>query len=123
MSPIITRQPLFSQNPTSASIHPDLAERHGHIDGGPSFFVKTLYPFKGNPPELTLVKGEIIEVLTQLPSGWWDGFVERTNQRGWFPSNYVKKISDEEAYWAGMKYCRVQPTGQTSADQTYFRQS
>jgi son of sevenless-like protein len=34
-------------------------------------------------------------VLSQKPSGWWDGLLG--DERGWFPSNYVIFISDEEA--------------------------
>lgn len=37
----------------------------------------------------------MIEVLTRLESGWWDGLLG--DERGWFPSNYVAVISDEEA--------------------------
>lgn len=32
--------------------------------------------------------GQIIRVWNRDPSGWWDGQVN--DQRGWFPSNYVK---------------------------------
>ena len=34
-------------------------------------------------------------MLNQQPSGWWDGLL--ADERGWFPSNYVELISDEEA--------------------------
>lgn len=40
----------------------------------------------------------MIEVLTRLESGWWDGLLG--DERGWFPSNYVTVISDEEAEMA-----------------------
>lgn len=36
-----------------------------------------------------------MEVVNRLESGWWDGFLGE--MRGWFPSNYVAVISDEEA--------------------------
>lgn len=36
-----------------------------------------------------------MEVVNRLESGWWDGFLGEV--RGWFPSNYVVVISDEEA--------------------------
>ncbi|RKP14977.1 SH3 domain-containing protein, partial [Piptocephalis cylindrospora] len=49
---------------------------------------RALYDFS-SPDEsaLNFHTGDIIEVFTQLPSGWWDGMVG--DQRGWFPSNYV----------------------------------
>ncbi|SPO23602.1 related to Guanyl nucleotide exchange factor Sql2 [Ustilago trichophora] len=66
-------------------------------DEPPSFFVRALYDFESNDASsLSFQKGALIEVLTQLESGWWDGLLD--NQvRGWFPSNYVEPISDHEA--------------------------
>ncbi len=66
-------------------------------DEPPSFFVRALYDFESNDASsLSFQKGALIEVLTQLESGWWDGLLH--NQvRGWFPSNYVEPISDREA--------------------------
>lgn len=61
-----------------------------------TFFCRALYDY--NPEDtssLAFVKDEIIEVLTTLSSGWWDGYLRE--ERGWFPSNYVTVISDEEA--------------------------
>ena len=43
---------------------------------------------------LSFRQGDIIEVLSQQPSGWWDGLLGE--ERGWFPSNYVTIITDEE---------------------------
>ncbi|KAH9446107.1 hypothetical protein MJO29_012441 [Puccinia striiformis f. sp. tritici] len=63
-----------------------------------SFFVEALYPFNGqDTASLSFQKGDIIEVLTQLPSGWWDGVMWRQRERGWFPSNYTRRLTDEEA--------------------------
>ncbi|KAN0064766.1 cell division cycle-related protein [Thecaphora frezii] len=63
----------------------------------PSFFVRALYDFESSDTSsLSFRKGAIIEVLTQLESGWWDGLMDN-DVRGWFPSNYVEPISDEEA--------------------------
>ncbi|KAJ3817695.1 SH3 domain-containing protein, partial [Lentinula raphanica] len=36
---------------------------------------------------LSFSPGDIIEVLTTQPTGWWDGLLGE--ERGWFPSNYV----------------------------------
>lgn len=36
--------------------------------------VQALYPFKSNDPSsLSFEQDDYIEVLTKLPSGWWDG--------------------------------------------------
>ncbi|GJE91857.1 kinase-like domain-containing protein [Phanerochaete sordida] len=64
-----------------------------------TFFCKALYDYQhGDDPdsnELRFRRGDIIEVLTRLESGWWDGLLGE--QRGWFPSNYVAAITDSEA--------------------------
>ncbi|SAM08772.1 hypothetical protein [Absidia glauca] len=50
---------------------------------------RALYPYTANDgSNLSFEQGDLIEVLAQLPSGWWDGLCNRS--RGWFPSNYVE---------------------------------
>ncbi|KAI9299747.1 SH3 domain-containing protein, partial [Cunninghamella echinulata] len=50
--------------------------------------VRALYAFRSNDKSsLEFEQGDIIEVLNQLQSGWWDGWCK--GSRGWFPSNYV----------------------------------
>ncbi len=62
----------------------------------PSFFCRALYDYQTNDASsLSFHKNDIIEVLTRLESGWWDGLLGE--ERGWFPSNYVATISDQEA--------------------------
>ncbi|RCH89238.1 hypothetical protein CU097_008696 [Rhizopus azygosporus] len=57
--------------------------------------VQALYPFKSNDPSsLSFDQDDYIDVLTKLPSGWWDGLCK--GMRGWFPSNYVRIIEVEE---------------------------
>ena len=59
-------------------------------------FCRALYDYEAQDPSaLSFHRDDIIEVLTQQPSGWWDGLLGK--ERGWFPSNYVVVISDEEA--------------------------
>lgn len=66
-----------------------------------SFYVQALYAYSGvDTSSLSFRQGDIIEVLSTLASGWWDGVICDQKIRGWFPSNYVQKISDEEAAWA-----------------------
>ena len=65
----------------------------------PSFFCRGLFDYQpDNDSSLSFRRGDIIEVFTRLESGWWDGLLGR--ERGWFPSNYVIVISDEEAFAA-----------------------
>src|SRR6266511_2322866 len=59
------------------------------------FLVRALYDFDSvTPSSLSFRKNDIIQVLTQLESGWWDGLCN--GQRGWFPSNYVTTFEEEE---------------------------
>ncbi|KAG5651191.1 hypothetical protein H0H81_009544 [Sphagnurus paluster] len=61
-----------------------------------TLFCRALYDYEAQDASaLSFRRGDIIEVLTQQPSGWWDGLLG--DERGWFPSNYVEVISDEEA--------------------------
>jgi son of sevenless-like protein len=81
-----------------------------------TFFCRALYDYQTNDPSsLSFHKGDIIEVLTQLESGWWDGLLG--DERGWFPSNYVAVISDEEAESAlsGSEHSLLQ-NGQLASD-------
>jgi len=40
--------------------------------------------------QLSFRQGDIIQVISRLSSGWWDGFCN--GKRGWFPSNYVQDV-------------------------------
>lgn len=61
-----------------------------------TFFCRALYDYQTvDTSSLSFHKNDIIEVLTRLESGWWDGLLG--DERGWFPSNYVTVISDQEA--------------------------
>lgn len=60
------------------------------------FFVEALFPFVGtDASSLSFERGDVIQVLNRLPSGWWDGLLDA--ERGWFPSNYVRRILEAEA--------------------------
>jgi son of sevenless-like protein len=60
--------------------------------------VRALYPFQSTDhSSLCFKKGDFIEVLAQLETGWWDGWCD--GNRGWFPSNYVEVVDDDELVW------------------------
>jgi hypothetical protein len=54
-----------------------------------------LHPYTAeNDDELTLIRGEYIDILDrQADDGWWQGRNEKS-QLGVFPSNFVKEIDD-----------------------------
>jgi son of sevenless len=62
-------------------------------DPPPPMYVRALYNYEADDhTSLSFSQGDVIQVLTQLESGWWDGVIN--NVRGWFPSNYCAVISD-----------------------------
>ncbi|EXJ84190.1 hypothetical protein A1O3_04857 [Capronia epimyces CBS 606.96] len=59
----------------------------------PPIYVRALYNYEADDhTSLSFRQGDIIQVLTQLESGWWDGVIN--DVRGWFPSNYTVEITD-----------------------------
>lgn len=54
-------------------------------------YVRALYDYDADDrTSLSFRQGDIIQVITQLESGWWDGVIHGT--RGWFPSNYCAVV-------------------------------
>ncbi|KAF1981251.1 ras GEF [Aulographum hederae CBS 113979] len=55
-------------------------------------YVRALYDYEADDrTSLSFRQGDIIQVITQLESGWWDGVINGV--RGWFPSNYCAVVS------------------------------
>ena len=53
------------------------------------FYVKAIHDYSNdNSTALPFHKGDIIQVLGTLKSGWSDGVIN--DVRGWFPSNYCR---------------------------------
>ena len=90
----VAQQSNSSSSRVQATSGPeDVATEEQYIS---TFFCRALYDYQTNDnSSLSFRRGDIIEVLTQLPSGWWDGLLG--DERGWFPSNYVTSISEQEA--------------------------
>lgn len=83
--------------------------------------VRAVYDFEAaDDSALSFRAGDIIDVLTMLPSGWWDGMLD--SARGWFPSNYVEDCDDsdlddgdeydDEGYPLSDNYIVIRPDGQ-----------
>ncbi|KOS18569.1 Cell division control protein 25 [Escovopsis weberi] len=57
-----------------------------------SMYVRALYDYEADDrTSLSFHEGDVIQVITQLESGWWDGVINGV--RGWFPSNYCQIIT------------------------------
>ena len=64
-------------------------------DPPPALYVRALYDYDADDhTSLSFRQGDIIQVLTQLESGWWDGVIN--DVRGWFPSNYCAVVSNPD---------------------------
>ncbi|ROT38848.1 ras GEF [Sodiomyces alkalinus F11] len=60
-----------------------------------TMYVRALYDYEADDrTSLSFHEGDIIQVITQLESGWWDGVINGV--RGWFPSNYCQIITGPE---------------------------
>jgi len=56
-----------------------------------AMYVRALYDYDADDrTSLSFRAGDIIQVITQLESGWWDGVIHGV--RGWFPSNYCAVV-------------------------------
>ena len=61
----------------------------------PPLYVRALYDYDADDQtSLSFKQGDIIHVLTQLESGWWDGVID--DVRGWFPSNYCTVLTSDD---------------------------
>ncbi|EJD52446.1 ras GEF [Auricularia subglabra TFB-10046 SS5] len=72
--------------------------QHEQAEGSsPTFYCRALYDYSStDPSSLSFHAGDIIEVLTTLASGWWDGLLNG-DTRGWFPSTFTTAISRDDA--------------------------
>ncbi|KAJ5894597.1 hypothetical protein N7495_006288 [Penicillium taxi] len=63
----------------------------------PALFVRAMYDYDADDhTSLSFRRGDIIQVLNQLETGWWDGVID--NVRGWFPSNYCTMITEADDF-------------------------
>jgi son of sevenless-like protein len=58
-----------------------------------TMYVRALYDYEADDrTSLSFHEGDVIQVITQLESGWWDGVINGI--RGWFPSNYCQIVTN-----------------------------
>ncbi|PGG95409.1 hypothetical protein GX51_08257 [Blastomyces parvus] len=100
------------------SYHADMARHHGNdgyvtnnnrgteevynspVDSQPALYVRALYNYTADDhTSLSFRQGDIIQVLNQLDTGWWDGVMG--DVRGWFPSNYCAVVTDPDSIGLG----------------------
>ncbi|XP_015921274.2 intersectin-1 isoform X1 [Parasteatoda tepidariorum] len=88
----------------SMSIEYDMSVYSPRMRGGKykrGEIVTVLAPYKATGPEqLSLEKGQLIQVRKKTSGGWWEGEVQvkgKKRQVGWFPASYVKELSGSRA--------------------------
>ncbi|KAG5301279.1 cell division control protein [Histoplasma ohiense] len=100
------------------SYHADMARHHGNdgygmnnnrvteevynspVESPPALYVRALYNYTADDhTSLSFRQGDIIQVLNQLDTGWWDGVMG--DVRGWFPSNYCAVVTDPDSIGLG----------------------
>lgn len=60
-----------------------------------TLYVRALYDYEADDrTSLSFHEGDVIQVITRLESGWWDGVINGV--RGWFPSNYCQIITSSD---------------------------
>ncbi|TPX33420.1 hypothetical protein SeMB42_g07485 [Synchytrium endobioticum] len=59
--------------------------------------VKVTFDFDAeSPDEMSIRKGDIINVVTEIDEGWWEGeMADGAGRQGMFPSNYVEVMSHD----------------------------
>ena len=70
---------------------------NGIVSSAPpgAMYVRALYDYEADDrTSLSFHEGDVIQVITQLESGWWDGVINGV--RGWFPSNYCQAITSPD---------------------------
>ena len=62
-----------------------------------TMYVRALYDYEADDrTSLSFHEGDVIQVITQLESGWWDGVINGV--RGWFPSNYCQIVTSPDEF-------------------------
>lgn len=83
-------------------------------------YVQALYNYDADDQtSLSFRQGDVIQVITQLESGWWDGVINGV--RGWFPSNYCALVSSAEGEAGGNRHNTngAEVSGESSAEDDY----
>lgn len=95
------KQPTTETSPVKERESPratGMSEYPGSRTVSSAMFVRALYDYVADDrTSLSFHQGDLIQVITQLETGWWDGIINGV--RGWFPSNYCAVVSaaDEDA--------------------------
>jgi len=86
-----------------------------------AMYVRALYNYEADDrTSLSFNEGDIIQVITQLESGWWDGVINGV--RGWFPSNYCEIISSPDELPEPGEHEEVEPVEEDPDDHDLYEE-
>ncbi|KAL8940318.1 MAG: hypothetical protein Q9216_002873 [Gyalolechia sp. 2 TL-2023] len=99
MEPVPARREFANRSWTGSRSSSQSVGMSYDLDGGsripPSLYAKALYDYGINGgTSLSFHQGDIIDVLTCLESGWWEGISDGV--RGWFPCTYCTIVAGPE---------------------------
>jgi son of sevenless-like protein len=89
--------PLRNRSPSSTFSEGDENRQpprnlHSGNPAPSALYVRALYNYdKEDRTSLSFRRGDIIRVITESESGWWDGV--NNGVRGWFPANYCAVVA------------------------------
>jgi son of sevenless-like protein len=84
-------------------------------------YVRALYDYEADDrTSLSFHEGDVIQVITQLESGWWDGVINGV--RGWFPSNYCQVLPNVESLIEGRQRGDAEDDEEMEEDDEYDEQ-
>ncbi|PWA21982.1 hypothetical protein CCH79_00020763, partial [Gambusia affinis] len=103
-TPVQNAAPARPENPPDCPLQGSLGDlsrstsMSSGLSGGTKFQVKTIFPHTAgnNDTLLSFDHGDVITLLIhQEKDGWLYGELDRTQQRGWFPSSYCRPYADQ----------------------------
>jgi len=110
-----TDEPTQTNSPRLPSAAQYNSPSRGNVPQ-PVMYVRALYDYEADDrTSLSFHEGDIIQVITQLESGWWDGVINGV--RGWFPSNYCQAIASSEDMLEGTQNGAPQNTEEEDTDE------
>ena len=91
----------------------------GSSPASSGMYVRALYDYEADDrTSLSFRQGDLIQVITQLRSGWWDGIIDGV--RGWFPSNYCAVVTGpEDASNREQKTVNGELSGESATEDEY----
>lgn len=110
------RRPSTSQDYTKRS--PTLMNGFAGNTPQAVMYVRALYDYEADDrTSLSFHEGDVIQVITQLESGWWDGVINGV--RGWFPSNYCQVVTGPDDIIDGQQSGEQEEEGGGIEDDEY----